>query len=88
MFQKILFRIRLTSVQYWTIDALDEADHPKIIVELMRSISESLPPVRVLLVSQYRPELFEIIKTFGFDRTSRISAFVEHQEMHNELSRN
>ena len=61
VFIEVLFRMRFNSSQFWIIDALDEADHPRLLVELMQDVSRSLTPIKILLVSRQTPEL---ISTF------------------------
>ena len=65
VFIGILFKLRLTMLMYWVIDALDESDHPQLLVELMQSIPNSSAPIKVLLVSRQTPELIST-----FDRLS------------------
>jgi hypothetical protein len=65
VFIGVLFQMRFTTTMYWIIDALDESDHPQLLVELMQSIPDSSAPIKVLLVSRQTPELIST-----FDRLS------------------
>ena len=65
VFVSVLFKMRFMTTMYWIIDALDESDHPQLVVELMQSIPDSLAPIKVLLVSRQTPELIST-----FDRLS------------------
>ena len=61
IFVGVLFQMRLTTALYWIVDALDESDHPELLVEMMQTIPNSSVPIKVLLVSRQTPEL---ISTF------------------------
>ena len=67
IFIGVLFKMRIQTTIFWTIDALDESDHPQLLVELMQSIASSSAPIKVLLVSRQTPELIST-----FDRLSII----------------
>lgn len=65
VFVNILFKMRFPDPIYWVIDALDESDNPRHMVEMMQSISRSTTPIKVLLVSRHNQELmaaFERLK--------------------------
>lgn len=47
VFVGVLFKMRLTTTIYWVVDALDESDHPQLLVELMQSIPNSSAPIKV-----------------------------------------
>ncbi|KAF2671659.1 hypothetical protein BT63DRAFT_398038 [Microthyrium microscopicum] len=66
VFREILFRVYTSSTLYWIIDALDEADHPRALIEMLTDVSESSMPIKILLVSRQTPDLvtsFERLKT-------------------------
>lgn len=65
IFVSILFKLVLSRPLYWVIDALDEADSPRILPDLLQGLSSSCTPIRVLIVSR-RTELLSI----AFDRLS------------------
>lgn len=65
IFVDVLFKIRLPATLYWIIDALDESDHPQLLVELMQSIANASASVKILLVSRQNDDL-----TSTFDRLS------------------
>lgn len=57
VFTSVLFKMTPTTSFYWVIDGLDETDSPRLLVELMQSITASAFPLRVMLVSRRSPEL-------------------------------
>lgn len=63
IFTSVLFKINIDSTIIWIIDGLDEADSPRILVELIRTISTSVTPIKVMLASRRTPEL-----TLAFSR--------------------
>lgn len=65
VFIGVLFNIKLTTTIYCVIDALDESDHPQLLVELMRNLPEYSARLKILLVSRQTPELIST-----FDRVS------------------
>ncbi|KAE8453869.1 hypothetical protein EG329_007645 [Mollisiaceae sp. DMI_Dod_QoI] len=65
IFVDILFKMTFSTTIYWVIDALDESDHPQLLIELMQSIAKSSAPIKVLLVSRQNSELIST-----FDRLS------------------
>ena len=52
LFESILFAMDLSVTLYWVIDALDESESPKSFLELLRSVTSSQTPLRVLIVSR------------------------------------
>ena len=52
LFESILLRLNLTIPLYWVIDALDESEAPKALLELLHSIGRSRAPIRVLIFSR------------------------------------
>lgn len=67
IFVRALFKLRFATPIYWVVDALDESDNPEQLVELMRSVSNSLTRIKILLVSRQTPELIT-----NFDRLSTV----------------
>ncbi|KAH8881349.1 hypothetical protein GQ53DRAFT_848361 [Thozetella sp. PMI_491] len=57
LFRSILFRIQLEQRSYWVIDALDEADNPRALIELLSELVGACPSIRVLVTSRNTPEL-------------------------------
>lgn len=57
LFEGILFKMDLGSPLYWVVDALDEADSPSLVANLVSKI-ESVTPIKILLVSRMTQELF------------------------------
>ena len=60
-----LFKIKISRAIYCVIDALDESDHPQLLVDLMRNLPDSSAPLKLLFVSRQTPELIST-----FDRVS------------------
>lgn len=56
LFEGMLFKMDLGFPLYWIVDALDEADSPSLIANLISKI-ESVTPIRILLVSRMTQEL-------------------------------
>ncbi|RFU28895.1 hypothetical protein B7463_g7457, partial [Scytalidium lignicola] len=67
IFESILFKLDLDRPLYWVIDAVDESDSPKALVELLRSLSSSRATLRVILISRKTESL-----VLAFDRLSRL----------------
>lgn len=65
IFVGALFKLRLPTIMYWIIDALDESESPQLLVELMQSIANSSAPIKILLVSRQNDDLIST-----FDRLS------------------
>ena len=68
VFTSLLFKMTLSDNLYWIIDGLDEADSPQLLVELIRSISTSVLPIKIMLLSRRSPDLvvaFERLATSG-----------------------
>jgi WD40 repeat protein len=57
VFTSVLFKMTFTNTFYWVIDGLDETDSPRLLVELIQSISSSMLPIKMMLVSRRSPEL-------------------------------
>jgi hypothetical protein len=64
IFESIIFKRDFDSPSYWIIDAVDESESPKALLDLFRSIPKS-KPIRVLLVSRKTEHL-----SLAFDRLS------------------
>ena len=65
IFESILFKMELNDPLYWVIDALDECESPKSVINLLQSISQSQTPIRVLVISRRSEPL-----SVAFDRFS------------------
>jgi WD40 repeat protein len=52
LFETILFDLELSSPLYWVIDALDESDSPKSLLDLLRTIPSSRTALRILIISR------------------------------------
>jgi hypothetical protein len=53
LFVSKLFKLNLGNPVYWILDAIDESDSPKSLVELLSALSKSALPLRVMVVSRY-----------------------------------
>ncbi|KAI9369763.1 hypothetical protein BJX61DRAFT_545262 [Aspergillus egyptiacus] len=62
IFVRILFKMKLATTIYLVIDALDESDHPQLLVELFQRLSHTPCRIKVLLISREAAVLTE-----GFD---------------------
>lgn len=65
VFESILFKRDFNGPFYWIIDAVDESESPKALLDLFRSILNSKTPIRILLVSRKTEPL-----SLAFDRLS------------------
>jgi hypothetical protein len=63
IYTAVLFKMELKGPIYWVIDALDEADSPRILLDLLQDVPQSWTPIRILIVSRKTEALF-----VGFDR--------------------
>ena len=52
LFESILFAMDFSIPIYWAVDALDESESPKALLELLRSVISSHTPLRVLIFSR------------------------------------
>ncbi|KAG8525535.1 uncharacterized protein KY384_009179 [Bacidia gigantensis] len=52
LFESILFATELPFPLYWVVDALDESEAPKALLELLRRLESSRTPLRILIVSR------------------------------------
>ncbi|KAL9614137.1 MAG: hypothetical protein Q9167_001347 [Letrouitia subvulpina] len=52
LFESVLFAMDLSFPLYWIVDALDESELPKALLELLRSVTSSRTPLRILIVSR------------------------------------
>ena len=51
IFVSILFKLDIGRPIYWVLDGLDESDSPHLLPEMLRSISSSKFPIRIMVVS-------------------------------------
>ncbi|KAL8838171.1 MAG: hypothetical protein Q9176_005254 [Flavoplaca citrina] len=65
IFVGILFKLMLPITMYWIIDAVDESDHPQLLVEMMQGVAKSTASIKILLVSRQNDDLIST-----FDRLS------------------
>ena len=57
LFVSKVFKLTLVRPIYWILDAIDESDSPKSLVELLSALSKSILPLRVLVLSRFTPVL-------------------------------
>ena len=57
VFISVLFKMTFSNTFFWVVDGLDEMDSPRLLVELIRSISSTILPIKMMLVSRRSPEL-------------------------------
>ena len=92
IFISVLSQMVLPTPLYWIIDALDESESPKLLLELFRSLSAFRTPIHVLITSRRTESLslaFErmsisvpvdiIQKDYHADVTSDIHMYVENE---------
>lgn len=92
IFISVLSQLVLPKPLYWVIDALDESESPKVLLELLQSLSTFRTPIRVFIVSRKIESLslaFErlsipmsvdiIQKDSQENITSDIRMYVEHE---------
>ena len=65
VFESILFEMELGRSLFWVIDAVDESESPKALLELFRSLPRSKTPVKLLIISRKTEPL-----SLAFDRLS------------------
>lgn len=65
IFVGVLFKLRLPMTMFWIIDAVDESDHPQLLIEMMQGVAKSTASVKILLVSRQNDDLIST-----FDRLS------------------
>ena len=65
IFTSVLSQMALTTPLYWIIDALDESDAPKVLLELFQSLPTFRTPIHVFITSR-RTELLSL----SFERLS------------------
>jgi WD40 repeat protein/pimeloyl-ACP methyl ester carboxylesterase len=52
LYESILFAMELAVPLYWVVDALDESESPKALVELLQGVTSSQAPLRILIMSR------------------------------------
>ncbi|KAL8781299.1 MAG: hypothetical protein Q9213_006074 [Squamulea squamosa] len=65
VYVSILFKINFATNLFWIVDALDESDTPKGLVEMLSNLSSSKMPIKILIISRQSPDLamsFERLK--------------------------
>lgn len=92
IFISIFSRFVLPKPLYWIIDALDESESPKVLLELLQSLSTFRTPIRVFIISRKTESLslaferlsipisVDIIQKDGQENTaSDIRMYVDHE---------
>ena len=67
IFESILFEMESSEPLFWIIDAVDESESPKALLDIFRGVSKSKTPIRILMVSRKTEPLF-----LAFGRLSSI----------------
>ena len=65
VYVSILFKISFATNLFWIIDAIDESDTPKGLIEMLSNLSSSKMPIKILITSRRSPDLamsFERLK--------------------------
>ena len=52
VYENLLFRLEHRRPFFWVIDALDECDSPKLLLDLIRTCSSSSVPIRIFIASR------------------------------------
>ena len=65
LFESVLFKIETSRPLYWVIDALDEAESPRVLLDLLRTVAASQTKIRILFLSRKTEPL-----AIAFDRLS------------------
>lgn len=82
IYESILFEMELSRPLYWVIDALDESESPKALLNLLQSLQSSRATVHVLIVSRKTERL-----VLAFDRLSSfMSVDLIEKDRHNHNS--
>lgn len=92
IFASVFSQIVLPEPLFWVIDALDESEWPKALLELLQSLPTFRTPIRILIISRKTESLslafdrlsvaipIDIIQQDGQeDTTSDIRLYVEHE---------
>jgi WD40 repeat protein len=79
VFQGILFKSSLSTGLYWVIDGLDESDSPKLLIELLSSLTSSQLPIKILLVSRRSPEIALAIERIAMTTLIRVMPMEDNQ---------
>lgn len=82
LFEAGLFELELDRPLYWVIDALDESESPKALLDLFRTLSNSITPIRVFVISRKTEPLF---LAFGRLSGSVDVDFIEKDESSHNL---
>lgn len=81
IFESILFTMKLHSPLFWVVDALDESESPKALLDLLHGLSRSQTPVRVLIISRNTESLFHAFKRLS--SLTQVSFVQKHGQDHN-----
>lgn len=78
LFLSVLFKLKDISPFYWVIDALDESDSIPIIIELLSTISSSITPIHIIILSRQTPAINQ-----AFDRITNSTTLTIINAEHN-----
>ena len=79
VFVPVLYRTTLSETMVWVLDALDECDSPKILLELLQSLSTSCTPVRLFVTSRKTESLLAL-----FNRSTKIPVTIIDKDAGND----
>jgi len=83
VFESILFEMDLDRPLFWIVDAVDESESPKALLELFRTLPRSRTTVRLLIISRKTEPL-----SLAFDRLSgcmQVNSVEKHGNDHNSV---
>jgi WD40 repeat protein/pimeloyl-ACP methyl ester carboxylesterase len=81
LFVSALFKHPLPQPLYWVVDAIDEADAPQTLMELLSSINESASSIRILCTSRRAPAISTFFGRFAKGASVGVLAVDEHDEV-------
>ena len=81
LYENLLFKMEHRRPCFWVIDALDECDAPKVLLDLIRTCSSSSVPLRIFIASrQTEPIQMSVAKAAG---SLRLTKLEKHSSDHN-----
>lgn len=90
LFVSVLFKLNLAKPLYWVLDAIDESDSSKSLLELLSKLCSSRAPVRVIVISRRNVNLSSaftrLASSVSLDQLSIDSNLQDiHLYVHNEM---
>ena len=81
VYENLLFKMEHRRPFFWVIDALDECDSPKILLDLIRTCSNSSVPVRIFIASRQTESIQMGVAKAA--RSLRLTKLEKHSLDHN-----